>query len=165
MSPRTSLQFNMSHSADMALFAFTNGCEVGADIEQVRPIRDMQDVATRFFSSSEAAELATMPPDCSTGAFFACWTRKEAYIKAIGEGLSAPLDSFRVSLRPGEPARFVSINDDKDEAAAWSLHDLAVTPGFAAAVAYRDAPRRVLVLPLVSAGQILDLRSQDVADA
>jgi 4'-phosphopantetheinyl transferase len=164
VSPRTSLQFNMSHSGDMALFAFTNGCEVGVDIEQMRPIRDLQDVATHFFSSSEAAELAAMPPDYRTGAFFACWTRKEAYIKAIGDGLSTPLDSFRVSLRPGEPAQFVSVNDDKDQAAAWSLHDLAVTPGFAGALAYRDAPRRVLVLPVVSAGEVLDLRLQAAAD-
>jgi phosphopantetheine--protein transferase-like protein len=75
------------------------GCEVGVDVEQIRPLPDVHEIASRFFCPEEAAELISLPPDQRGQAFFLCWTRKEAYIKAIGDGLSAPLHGFRVTLR------------------------------------------------------------------
>jgi 4'-phosphopantetheinyl transferase len=135
------LRFNASHSGGLALVAATLDCELGVDIEKIRAATDVQDIAARFFSAEEKAELMSLAADQREAAFFRCWTRKEAYIKAIGDGLSAPLDRFAVSLGPGAAARMVHIGGDTSEAAAWTLHDLAVDPGYAAALTYRDSPR------------------------
>ncbi len=137
------IRFNLSHSGGLALVAITLDCELGVDIEKIRPMPDLQDVARRFFSIREAA-------------FFRCWTRKEAYIKTIGDGLSAPLDGFAVSLRPDEPARLIHLNGDAAAARAWSLHDLEIDPGYAAALAYRDARREVRLAPPVDPAHLLD---------
>ena len=141
------VKFNVSHSGDLTLFAFTLGCEVGVDVEQVRRIPEMEEIATRFFSTEEAAELLALPAHERERAFFRCWTRKEAYIKAIGEGLSAPLDEFRVTLGPGEPARFIHFRQDTTAASSWTLHDLDLECPYAAALAYRGAPRQIRILP------------------
>lgn len=151
------LDFNVSHSGEMALFAFTSGCELGVDIEQVRPLEDMTKVSSHFFSREESEELRSLPPDERERAFFLCWTRKEAYVKAVGNGLSIPLDSFRVTLRPGEPARFLHLDHDVSLAQAWMLHDLEVASGYAAALAYRDAPRPVRLQPLMDMEDLLNL--------
>src|SRR5450755_1820922 len=143
------LSFNTSHSSLLALFAFTRGCEIGADVEHVRPMRDLENIAARFFCPEETAELMSIPAPDRELAFFLCWTRKEAYIKAIGEGLSAPLDAFRVSLKPGDPARFFHIGQDRDEAEAWTLHSVTPHPQYAAAIAYRDSIRDVTLMPAV----------------
>jgi 4'-phosphopantetheinyl transferase len=140
------IEFNATHSGELAVFAFTAGCPIGVDLEQIRPLSDIQDIADRFFCSEEAAELMALPPTEREHAFFRCWTRKEAYIKAIGEGLSAPLDEFRVTLQPTEPARFVHIS--RDTAEAWTLHDLGLASGYAAALAYRDRERSLSVFPI-----------------
>ena len=127
------------------------------DIERVRPLKDMTKVASRFFSREEAAELLSLPPDEREPAFFSCWTRKEAYVKAVGNGLSIPLDSFRVTLRPGQPARFLHLDHDASLAQSWTLHNLEVTSGYAAALAYRDAPRPVHLQPLQGMEELLSL--------
>jgi 4'-phosphopantetheinyl transferase len=150
------LQFNASHSADLALFAFTMDCELGVDIEAVRPMPDLEDIARRFFSADETAELMALSPGQRDQAFFLCWTRKEAYIKATGEGLSAPLDAFCVTLRPGDPARMVHLECDPIAAQAWTLHDLALDPRFAAALAYRDSPRSLETFKVVTPKQLLE---------
>ncbi|MGI8990834.1 MAG: 4'-phosphopantetheinyl transferase family protein, partial [Bryobacteraceae bacterium] len=142
------IEFNVSHSGELALFAFTLDCELGVDVEQIRPMPDMRAIAAQFFHEEEAAELMTLPASRREHAFFLCWTRKEAYIKAIGDGLSAPLDGFRVTLRPGEPARFIHLARDTDAAATWTLHDLDLDLQYAAALAYRDSPRPLLPQPL-----------------
>ena len=98
------IHFNASHSGDVALFAFTLHCEIGVDVEEMRPISDMREIASRFFCAEESTELMALPADERERAFFLCWTRKEAYLKAVGEGLYAPLNDFCVTLRPGEPA-------------------------------------------------------------
>ena len=139
------LEFNASHAGGLAVFAFTTACEVGVDVEQIRPLTDMQDIANRFFCPGEAAELLSLNESQREHAFFLCWTRKEAYIKAIGEGLSAPLDSFRVNIEPGAPARFVELPLD---AGAWTLHDLQLASDYAAALAYHDTERPVAILRL-----------------
>lgn len=143
----TPLQFNLSHSNGLALLAFTSGCELGIDIEKVRPMPDLQQIASRFFCAEETAELMSLPRSQRDRAFFLCWTRKEAYIKAIGVGLSAPLDRFAVSLRPAEPAQFLHLDGDQATARQWTLHDCDLGSAYVGALAYRDAPRPLLLLP------------------
>src|SRR5208282_2181592 len=86
------VRFNISHSGGLALFAFTLDCEIGVDVEHIRPLRDMQEIASRFFCAEEATELMSLPAHGREQAFYLCWTRKEAYLKAVGEGLSEPID-------------------------------------------------------------------------
>jgi 4'-phosphopantetheinyl transferase len=129
------LRFNVSHSEGVALFAFARGRELGVDVERVSPRVSCEEIAGHFFSPGEVARLRALPAELREAAFFDCWTRKEAYIKARGEGLSLPLDGFDVSLGPGEPAALVANRLDPAEVARWSLLALAPWPGFAAAVA------------------------------
>jgi 4'-phosphopantetheinyl transferase len=129
------LEFNLSHSGDLALIAVTPIRKVGIDVEQMRPGFGTEDISRRFFSPSEVAELQSLPVEQREPAFFLCWTRKEAYIKAQGMGLTLPLDSFDVSLSPGEPALLRATRPDPGEAARWTLITLEVGPGYAAAVA------------------------------
>jgi 4'-phosphopantetheinyl transferase len=150
------VDFNMSHSGGLAVFAFTAGCEVGVDVEHIRPLQDMQRIAERFFCSEEAQELMALPANQRDHGFYLGWTRKEAYIKAIGDGLSAPLNDFRLTLRPGQPARFVHIGNDPSSAEAWKLHDLELAPNYAAALAYRDTERPVVVLPILDPAELLN---------
>jgi 4'-phosphopantetheinyl transferase len=129
------LSFNLSHAHGLALFAFARGRELGVDIEYVRPIPDVERIAERFFSAREQASLQALPQDGRLEAFFTCWTRKEAYIKARGEGLSLPLDQFDVSLAPGEPAALLGVRGDLHAAFGWSLRALDPGPGYVAALA------------------------------
>src|SRR6476659_2394037 len=101
---QTQINFNLSHSHGRAAFAFSRGRELGVDLEFVKEDFEAELIATRFFSRSEVLALRLVPAELRNQAFFNCWTRKEAYIKARGEGLSMPLDQFDVSLKPGEPA-------------------------------------------------------------
>jgi 4'-phosphopantetheinyl transferase len=127
--------FNLSHSHGAALVAVTRGRAIGVDIERVREEVMRERIAERFFSPAEARALAGLPPGQQAQAFFNCWTRKEAWIKARGQGLSISLDSFEVTLAPGEPARLVATRPDAEEAGRWSLRVLDCEPGFAAALA------------------------------
>ncbi len=129
------LRFNLSHSHGMALFAVTRGRKVGIDIEAIRPAVADERIAEQFFSPSEVAALRSLPPEVQAEAFFACWTRKEAYVKARGEGLALPLDHFSVSLAPGEPAALLKTRGNSQEASRWSLQALAPGPGYAASLA------------------------------
>jgi 4'-phosphopantetheinyl transferase len=129
------LRFSLAHSGQMALFAFARGREVGIDIESVRPMPDADRIAARFFSPREAAALHALPPEERQQAFFACWTRKEAYLKAKGVGLSGELRQFEVAVIPKEPARLLNVGGDPHRALEWSLEDLAPAPGYAAALA------------------------------
>lgn len=151
------LQFNASHSSGLALYAFTLDCELGVDVEALRSMPDVEDVARRFFCAEETAEFMALPAAQRDHGFFLCWTRKEAYIKAIGEGLSAPLDAFRVTLRPGEPARMVHCDGDPIAAQAWTLHDLNPGRGYAGALAYRDSPRPLRTFEFFNPKQLLEL--------
>jgi 4'-phosphopantetheinyl transferase len=131
----TGLRFNVSHSHEMALFAVARGREVGVDIEYLgREIR-AEEIAERFFSAHERANLRALPAEVKHQAFFNCWTRKEAYIKAHGEGLSLPLDQFDVTLAPGEPAVLLATRSDPREALSWSLQALTPGPDYVAALA------------------------------
>lgn len=129
------LCFSLAHSGQMALFAFARGREVGVDIESVRPMPDADRIAARFFSPRESAALRALPPEERQQAFFACWTRKEAYLKARGVGLSGELGQFEVTVVPAEPASLFSVGGDPRRALDWRLEDLTPAPGYAAALA------------------------------
>lgn len=128
-------RFNVSHSHGLALYAITLQRAIGVDVEYVRPGFAEERLAERFFSPREVAVLRALPAALQSAAFFACWTRKEAFIKARGNGLSLPLDQFDVAFAPGEAAALLSTAWDPHEAARWSLCDLAPAPGYVGAVA------------------------------
>jgi 4'-phosphopantetheinyl transferase len=128
-----SLEFNLSHSGERALVAVSPACRVGVDVERIRPELELIRMASRFFSQNEVNELMALPPGQHQRAFFTGWSRKEAYVKAHGFGLSLPLESFDVSL--DEPAILRATRPAAAEAARWTLRSLDVEPGYAAAVA------------------------------
>lgn len=150
-----SLEFNTTHSGDTAAFAFTVGCQIGVDLEQIRPLAEIQDIANHYFCSDEAAEIMSLPSEERERAFFLCWTRKEAYIKAIGYGLSAHLHDFRVTVLPGEPAHFIHLGHDKEAAKAWTLENLSLAPNYAAAIAYPDRQRPLSILPILDPRELI----------
>lgn len=129
------MRFNISHSHGLALFAVTLDREIGIDLEWIRPGLINEQIPERFFSAQEVCVLRGLPMEVQDRAFFNCWTRKEAYIKAKGEGLSIPLDQFEVSLKPGQTAALLSTKGDPQEVDRWSLCELAPGPGFVGAIA------------------------------
>lgn len=129
------LSFNVSHSHELALFAFTRGRAVGVDVECVAAASAGPEIAERFFSADEVASLHGVPPALQRYAFFAGWTRKEAYIKATGAGLFAALDRFTVSLAPGDSAALLDVQDDPAAVSHWTLRELHPGEGYAAAIA------------------------------
>ncbi len=130
-----SFSFNLSHSGELALYAIGLQRRIGVDIEQLRPQIAEEHIAEHFFSPREVHMLRQLPPNEQVPAFFRCWTRKEAYVKARGEGLSIPLNRFDVTLRPDEPAALLSTADGIDEVSRWTLHAVDIAPGYEAAVA------------------------------
>jgi 4'-phosphopantetheinyl transferase len=132
--PREPLTFNASHSGELALYAVSWGRRVGVDVEQARPVEDLSGLAAQVFAAAERAELASLPADQRTRAFFAGWSRKEAFVKAVGDGLSHPLHTFVVSLDAAKPARLVAVGDTPGSACGWSLHALAADVGYSAAL-------------------------------
>lgn len=140
------LRFNLSHSHGIALYAIARNREVGVDVERIKAGFAGEQIAERFFSSEETRALRLLPDDLQDEAFFNCWTRKEAFIKAKGEGLSMPLDSFDVSLVPGEPAKLVATRADSQEASRWTLRELAPCDGYVGAVAAEGANWRLKLI-------------------
>lgn len=131
------LQFSVSHSGARALLAFARGRQVGVDVERIRKVINCTSVAQRFFSPAEQKALAAIRDSDLFTAFFRCWTRKEAYIKAHGLGLSMPLCDFDVSIAPGEKKALLATRPNSNEAALWSLCDLDVADGYAAALSVK----------------------------
>jgi 4'-phosphopantetheinyl transferase len=134
------LRFNLSHTAGRAAIALAREREVGIDVERIRSQYDAQKIAQRFFSEQEQKLLQELSGQKLADAFFRCWTRKEAYIKARGEGLSCPLYQFDVSLAEDQPASLMSTRPDPEEAKRWLLYDLPLAAGYAAALAVAAAP-------------------------
>jgi 4'-phosphopantetheinyl transferase len=134
------LRFNVSHTEGLAVLALVREREIGVDAEKIRPQPDAQKLAKRFFSAREQLFLGKLSGDELQRAFFRCWTRKEAYIKAKGEGLSIPLHAFDVSLEEDQPAALVGTRPDPTEAGRWSLYDLSVGQGYAAALTVANVP-------------------------
>jgi 4'-phosphopantetheinyl transferase len=125
------LSFNLSHSAGMAVYAIARNRNLGIDVEHIRPESAGETIATRYFSAREVGELRSLPPQEKVQAFFDCWTRKEAYLKATGMGLQIPLDSFAVSLAPEQPVQFLEGVDPH-----WHLAACNPAAGYAAAIVY-----------------------------
>jgi len=131
----SSLRFNLSHSGEIALLAITHNRELGVDVELIQPNFASGEIAKRFFSPEECAKLGTLPAEESADAFFNCWTRKEAYIKARGEGLFIPLDSFEVAFAPGEAPALLQVKSGDEFFARWRFYALHPDPGYKAALA------------------------------
>jgi 4'-phosphopantetheinyl transferase len=128
-SSKRPLNFNVAHSRDIALLAFSAGPPVGVDVEFIRSDISSEEIAVRYFAPQEVAELLALAPEQRPEAFFLGWTRKEAYVKALGDGLQIPLASFCVSLTPGQPATLESADSSR-----WTLRNLSPGPGYAGAL-------------------------------
>jgi 4'-phosphopantetheinyl transferase len=134
------VQFNVSHSGGMGLFVLARGRAVGADLERIRPLRHGRAVAERFFADDECKALDGLQGEAWDRAFFRCWTRKEAFIKAVGDGLSYPLRAFSVSVSADEPARLLRVDGDAEAGARYWLTAVPAGHGFEAAIALEGAP-------------------------
>ena len=132
------LHFNLAHSDGLALAAVTRAGPVGVDVERIRPVKDAADLVARFFSPRENEMFQQLPPAERPAAFFNLWTRKEALLKATGEGIAGGLNRVEVSFLPGEPARLLALAGDGAAVAEWSLAALSPAPGFVGAVAVRS---------------------------
>lgn len=131
----TWLQFNLSHSGDLALIAVSRDCPVGIDVEQMIPPDNFPRLVEQFFSANENAAFRALPESKRAAAFFAGWTRKEAYVKALGTGVSLPLDHFDVTMDPDTPARLLADRRHPHHVATWSLHTFSPASNYIASLA------------------------------
>ena len=132
------IHFNLSHTGDLALVAVTRIGLLGVDVEWVRPIKNVDELVARFFSERENELFQKVPAEQKPAAFFNLWTRKEALLKATGEGITRSLNLVEVSFLPGEPARFLAISGDAKAAEQWTLRDFTPAKEYAGAVAVQQ---------------------------
>lgn len=137
------LMFNLAHSGELALVAVAGTGELGIDVERIRPKVSEEGIAERFFSAREVNAIRSSPPASQADAFFRCWTRKEALIKAIGKGLSFGLGQFTVSVATDTPAALLDTAFDPNEARRWTLHHIDPAPGYIGALAVPWVPETV----------------------
>ena len=142
---RPAIEFNLAHSDGTAIYAITQDRPVGVDIELVTDKFPVESVAAHFFSRIEVAALRSLPKDMQRIAFFKCWTRKEAFIKALGDGLSCPLSDFDVSVTPGQPARLLHVRWAPEEASRWCMEDIESVPNCAGAIVFSGPQCRMHV--------------------
>ncbi len=128
------ISFNVSHSGGLGLIAVAQGTPIGIDLEEVREMSGLDSIAQRFFSAREMKDLALTTDSTCLDAFFRCWTRKEAYLKARGDGLAFPLDRFDVSLLPDQEPRIWAVDGDPSAGQAWRVHHLDPAPGYLGAL-------------------------------
>jgi 4'-phosphopantetheinyl transferase len=128
------LRFNTSHSEDVAVYAFSHGRDIGVDVETVRVMPDCDEVAAHCFSILENEAYRSLDAQDKPEGFFTCWTRKEAFVKALGDGLNYSLDDFDVSLTPGEPARMLRVGNMSGDSCGWEIYGFTPLSGFVAAV-------------------------------
>jgi 4'-phosphopantetheinyl transferase len=144
----SSLRFNLSRRDGLALIAVTRGREIGVDVELVRAGLPVFEIAESNFSSPELATLRNLPESMQAAGFYNCWTRKEAYVKARGEGLSFPLKQFDVSLTPGAPPKLLSVRGDtvsvRDEVDRWTLQEIPVAENYIAALVVEGTNLKVV---------------------
>ncbi|MDX1531223.1 MAG: 4'-phosphopantetheinyl transferase superfamily protein, partial [Rhodothermales bacterium] len=140
------VEYTVSHGGGLALYAVARSRRVGVDVEPVRVIADADGLVDRFFSVGEGAAYRALPAADRPAAFAACWTRKEAFVKALGDGLSYPLDAFDVTVGPDRPAALLRLGGDPAAAARWRLRALPVGAGYAATVAAEAPPCHLLCL-------------------
>lgn len=139
----TPLQFNVSHAEGLGMYAVSRGRALGVDLERVRPILNLEQITARRFTPEEHAQLIALPPEQQPQGFFRCWTSKEAYVKARGEGLSIPLDRFMVAVQPDQPMALLATSEGPAETARWTLHEVLVAPEYVASVAVEGAGWRL----------------------
>jgi 4'-phosphopantetheinyl transferase len=139
------LSFNLAHSAGLAVYAISVERTLGIDAELIKPESAGEDIARRYFSTREVKDLLALPQEARVQAFFHCWTRKEAYLKATGMGLQTPLDSFSVSLVPSQPAQFLGGVEPR-----WNMASFQPADGYAAALVYDGAPCPIQYFPIDS---------------
>jgi 4'-phosphopantetheinyl transferase len=137
-------EFNLSHAGSIVLVALSADRLIGVDVEEIRPMDDFGLIAESHFTSSEHAFISRHPPADRERAFFRCWTRKEAYIKAVGKGLSLALNSFDTLIACGQPGRQLAGRPDAPHVAKWWLADLDVPEGYMAAVAVETGIDRII---------------------
>jgi 4'-phosphopantetheinyl transferase len=130
----TGIRFNLSDSADLAILGVTPEARIGVDVERLNAMREMDAIARRHFSDREYEDYLSAPEEQRMTCFYNAWTRKEAWLKASGDGLSASLSSFDVTLRPGVPPRLLEVRGRPDEAARWTMHAWMPVEGYIAAV-------------------------------
>jgi 4'-phosphopantetheinyl transferase len=129
------IRFNIAHSEDFIVCALGADRELGVDIEYIQPMKDMERVAEQFFCTAEYQQLRAVPEKLRTKAFFDCWTRKEAFVKAVGDGLSYPLNMFQVTLQPGQRPEILNIAGHRASDLDWGLYDVTPSEDYAAALA------------------------------
>lgn len=142
------LKFNLSHSFDLALLAVARRFRLGIDIEFVNRDLASEEIAARFLSGDEISALLALPHDQRVEAFLCCWTRKEAYVKALGGGLSVPLDSFSVAFDPGAAATLVRVEPFPEEVARWSMYNIVAGPEYRAALVVEGHGHRLCFFKL-----------------
>ena len=145
--PPFPLRFNLSHSGELVVMVFACDLEVGVDMERACPARDVMGIAESFFSASERVRLRQLQGDVRQSAFYQAWTRKEAWLKATGDGLTRPLSDVEVAFGPGAPARLIRTGGGVEEVRGWSLYDLPLPPGYVAAVAAAGSAHEILCRP------------------
>ena len=131
--------FNMSGSQDLAVYAFSRGRQIGVDVEAIRAVREADDIAERFFSARESEAYQALSPRDRPLGFINCWTRKEAFVKALGEGLSYPCDAFDVALAPGEPPTILRVGNARENQHGWRVNSFSPAPGFVAAIVVAES--------------------------
>lgn len=148
------IAFNVSHSGEMALIAVASSGEIGVDVEAERTMSDLEDIAQRFFAPSEVSRLCALPASRRHDAFFRCWTRKEAYLKALGDGLARPLDGFEVTFDDASSSA-LRVLDDAGESERWAVTPLPAPAGYAAALVTPSPAPRVTCLSWIGGAETI----------
>lgn len=150
------LEFNFSHARHVAAYAFTRNVSVGIDVEFVTQLPNIDAIARQFFTPAESAELARVPTSSRVDAFFECWVRKESYVKAIGQGLNIPLNSFRVTFLPGDTPIVQPVTAPLPTLAGpWFLAPFRAAPGYIGAAAWNRSPRAIRVMANTSVSSLI----------
>jgi len=150
------IQFNMSRSRDIVLFGFCRNRHVGVDIEFESFEPDFEQIVRHFFSKSEQAAFRDLPENQKKTAFYHCWTQKEAFLKALGDGISRGLDQFDVSIDPSTPAKLNRVRWDPDSVSEWSLKTIRSIPGYGIAVAVEGRADTIGICGLHRPKQLLE---------
>jgi len=137
------IRFNMSHSGDAVLIGVTSGRHIGVDIELMRQVRDLAAIAKSNFTEAERAFIYSYPPDLQQKAFFTCWARKEAFIKAVGKGLSIAVNTFDSSIPSGQPGTRIVAPKEAPDVESWWIADLTVPTEYAGAIAIEEGFKRL----------------------
>jgi len=143
--PDADIEFTLSHSGRVALFALARGRRLGVDVEKIRATARLEEIARNCFSPAETEAIRGLPEDMRVNAFYACWTRKDAAIKALGGSIVELMNKVIVSTLPAGPARLLQMPSGASDASGWRLHDLPVGEGYAAALCHEGHDAEVLL--------------------